>query len=303
MSKRSPLKAMLAFMGFESPSLIVRDETTKALPVIVSVVVFLMAMGLSLTFTLNSSFKAWEDDLSGSLTIQLIADNNAKGIDLENVRDQIQDFENIADVRLLSEEETGFLFEYWLDVETLPADLPLPDIFEAFVKDGQTIDGKALKASLSVPGYDIIVDDHGLFLGHVRGLISSIKWAAWVMVMLVIMAGVFVIALATRTGMALHKNVIEVLHLVGARDFYIARRFAWRAFYGSLAGGVIGLAVAGLVLLSVYLSLETLQESFSPSLAWENWQLFVVLLLPLEIAFLAKVVSLWTVSKSLAKMV
>ena len=57
----------------------------------------------------------------------------------------------------------------------------------------------------------------------------------------------------TRTGLAVHRDVIEVLHLIGARDSYIANGFAYHAWWTGLRGGLFGaiLAAASLLLLTI----------------------------------------------------
>ena len=43
-----------------------------------------------------------------------------------------------------------------------------------------------------------------------------------------------------RIGLAIHHSVIEILHLLGAQDAYIARQFQVHALWLGLRGGVIG---------------------------------------------------------------
>jgi cell division transport system permease protein len=44
--------------------------------------------------------------------------------------------------------------------------------------------------------------------------------------------------------LAIHRRVIEIVHLVGAQDSYIARQFLFHALRLGLLGGTIGAALA-----------------------------------------------------------
>ena len=64
---------------------------------------------------------------------------------------------------------------------------------------------------------------------------------------MVIMSIVF----ATRTGLAVNHGTVEVLHLIGARDTFIAAQFQWPALRLGLRGGLIGLLPALITLLGL----------------------------------------------------
>jgi cell division transport system permease protein len=51
------------------------------------------------------------------------------------------------------------------------------------------------------------------------------------------------VVFATRASLAEATDVVDVLHLVGARDGYIAMQFARRAAWQSLRGGFVGVAL------------------------------------------------------------
>ena len=63
---------------------------------------------------------------------------------------------------------------------------------------------------------------------------------------LVLVAAVAVVAVnfAARAGFAIHRNAIELMHLLGAKDRYIAGRFQFQAFALALRGGAVGFGLA-----------------------------------------------------------
>lgn len=48
---------------------------------------------------------------------------------------------------------------------------------------------------------------------------------------------VLTIALATQAALEIHREVIEILHIIGARDTYIATQFQLQALRMGLQGG------------------------------------------------------------------
>ena len=58
----------------------------------------------------------------------------------------------------------------------------------------------------------------------------------------------FSIFYATKTSLGIHKNIIEILHVMGATDDYIAKQYARRSFFIGLFSGIIGVFIAALAL-------------------------------------------------------
>ena len=59
------------------------------------------------------------------------------------------------------------------------------------------------------------------------------------------------VVFATLSGLSIHRTIIELLHLIGAQDSYIAGQFARHnlrlAFFGGLIGLLIALPVSGVI--------------------------------------------------------
>ena len=70
---------------------------------------------------------------------------------------------------------------------------------------------------------------------------------ATIIFVLVMIAMVLAVGFATRGAMAGNREIIEVLHLVGAADGYISRQFQRHFFRLGLRGGAIGGGAAILV--------------------------------------------------------
>src|SRR5262249_38395988 len=98
--------------------------------------------------------------------------------------------------------------------------------------------------------------------------------------------------------LAAHKRVIEILHLVGAHDGYVAGQFQRHAFSRGLAGGVIGAAVAAAIILAAGQWLPGVDKT---ALALRPAQWLAVASLPLAGALLAMATARYTVLRSLRR--
>jgi len=117
------------------------------------------------------------------------------------------------------------------------------------LEDGTALDTDALAARLgaTIPGASL--DDHGLWLERLVELAEAVRLLALIVMVLIGSAAVATVIFATRTGLAIHAEIIELMHLIGARESYIARQFSMHAFMLGLKGGLAGLLLASATLL------------------------------------------------------
>jgi len=112
-----------------------------------------------------------------------------------------------------------------------------------------------------------------------------VRWLGAGVFVLIAGAAGAVIAFATRAGLAARRDVVEVLHLAGAEDGYIARLFQVRFARLAAVAGAIGAVGAGLI--GAILRLIGGGEGLTPALpiAWSD--LLAVLPCPLLAALVA----------------
>ena len=152
-----------------------------------------------------------------------------------------------------------------------------------------------------------MLDDHRLWLDRLAGLVLSIEATALTIVLLIGAAAVLTVVFTTRAGLAVHHAVIEVLHLIGAKDGYIAQQFERQARGLGLRGGLVGLALTAVTLIAIghasaALSIFGDQVRLLPSLALAPWHWLVLALLPLAAAAIAMLTARLTVLRALRRM-
>jgi len=167
----------------------------------------------------------------------------------------------IADVRVLSPQETGALVEPWLGKVDGLEGLPLPRLIAVQLDRENPPDLQTLGVALEGEFEGAMLDDHGRWQAQIRSLTSTLAVAGLGVIALVALATVAIIVSATRSAMASNREIVEVLHFVGARDRFIAQQF--EKHFQTL-GVLAGAAGAGLAAL-VFLVFPMLQSLFGAS--------------------------------------
>src|SRR3546814_18809787 len=81
----------------------------------------------------------------------------------------------------------------------------------------------------------------------------SAEWLAYAILAVVAATTIAIVTFATRAGLSANRDVVEVLHLTGARDRFIAAEVQRHFLHLGLRGGAIGLvlSIATFLLLSL----------------------------------------------------
>jgi cell division transport system permease protein len=107
---------------------------------------------------------------------------------------------------------------------------------------------------------------------------------------------------ATRAGLAARRDTIELLHLIGAEDGYIARQFQRHVAAQAMRGGIAGTLAALLILVGIQLLAGRVGAGMLPGLALAWWHWLALLVLPAAAAGLAIVTARRTVLGALRAM-
>lgn len=283
------------------------DATSRFLPWLVALMTFLSAIAMAGVFVLTALTARWDHDVVGTLTVQV---EPAGGDRSEIVTDErvaravevMRRTQGITGARALDKQQTLALLEPWLGSAEVVKDLPLPRLIDVSVDSQADLDLVRLADELAkaVPGASL--DDHRVWLSRLVDLSQTVSWMAAGIVVLIGFVTTATVIYATRTGMAVHHGVIEVLHLMGAHDDYIARQFADRAFTLAFAGGLIGLAMAVPALSAIGWAASRLEGGFLPQLNLPLMGWISIAMLPLGAALLAMMTARLTVHGALARL-
>ena len=280
-----------------------RDAPSRFLPWVFALMVYLAVLALAGILILHSAVERWQRGEVDTLTVQLMPLEDAgEDARIAKLEELLGGIEGVTEIRVVGKLETIDLIEHWLGAGNVPADLPLPRLVDVDIAPGYGLDAGslALRLQASLPG--VTVDDAKLWLDRLADLGRSLEYLAIAVVVLIGLAAVATVIFTTRMGISIHRNVIELLHLIGARDGYVAAQFQRQAMMLGLRGGVLGIALAVATLYGLRQVAGRVETPLAPDMPVANWAWVVLAAVPVATALIAMVTARLTALRELAKM-
>jgi cell division transport system permease protein len=229
----------------ESPIVPHQSIGGRALMAVVAIMTFLGSLATGAVMLVRANAAEWQSEVLREVTIQV---RPAPGRDVEaavaTASEIARGFGGVASVNAYSREESAKLLEPFLGSGFSVDDLPVPRVIVVKLASGAAPDIAGMRKALAdkVPG--VSLDDHRGWIDRMRAMADLVVLGGLVVLGLVVAATVLSVSFATRGAMATNRPVIEVLHLIGARDRFIARQFQRHFLLLGLKGGAIGGAAA-----------------------------------------------------------
>ncbi|MBG6157657.1 cell division transport system permease protein [Labrenzia sp. EL_159] len=219
----------------------------RALTLVVAIMSFLACLTVGAVSIVWDAADAWQNDLVREITIQI---RPTEGVDMLREIDKAvalaQEFPGIGAVRALSDSETKALLEPWLGEGLELEGLPVPRLIQITVSDPELLNLSQLRNSVSGQVTGASVDDHSIWTSRLSAMAGAVVAGGFAIMVLVMGSMVLSVVFATQSAMAGNKDVVSVLHFVGAEDGFIAREFQRHFLMLGLKGGVAG-GVAAIV--------------------------------------------------------
>ena len=286
------------------------DSTSLFLQVIISIAVFIFAITLSGVLSINSILENWNQSILGSLTVQImpINDANQEKAAAETLAYQekaiefLQTVEGVIKVTPLDDEQLKNLIQPWLGDGVNIENLPMPRIIDVKLASDAEIDFAKLAQDLATASPQASLDNHKLWLSKLIRFADGLKLIALTVLLLVTAISAGAIFYTTQMSLGLHKYIIEILHVMGAKDAYVAQQYAKRMAFLGLTGGLFGLLFAIPIIFFIG-SLATQIEGgiiSEANLSIGDW--IMILILPLFAMGISMFTDYYTVKRTLQKM-
>ncbi len=286
------------------------ENTSLFLQVIISIAVFIFAITLSGVLSIDSMIDNWNKSILGSLTVQIIPTNDT---DKEKSRaetlayqekavDFLKSVNGVIKVTPLSDDQLTELLSPWLGDEVNITDLPTPRLIDVKISPDANIDFSQLAKDLAVASPQASLDNHKLWLNKLIAFADGLNLIASTVLLLVAGITSGAIFYTTQMSLGLHHNIIEILHIIGAKDTYVAQQYAKRMAFLGFMGGVIGLffAIPSIFFIgNLALAIEGGIIS-DAGLNFADWS--IILALPLFSMLISMLTAYYTVKKTLKKM-
>jgi cell division transport system permease protein len=304
----TPERPLPASLRRGAPLVPVDTAGGRALAAVIAILTFLAALCAGGAELVGESSAEWRQAVAREVTIQVRPSfQRDVSADVEKAAALARAVPGVESAQPFSRAESERLLEPWLGTGLDFSDLPVPRLIVIKLADGARPDFTGLRERLRVEIPGATLDDHALWMSRLSTMANTIVVAGIVLVALVLTAAGLAVIFATRGAMAGNREVVEVLHFVGATDDYIAREFQRRFFRLGLRGSVIGALAALAVTIVLGLIVRTwraspagdqLEAMFgSFQIGWRGYA--IVILIAFAVSAMTGIVSRLTVRRYL----
>ena len=286
------------------------ENTSLFLKIIIAIAVFIFAITLSGVLAVDSMTTNWNKSILGSITVQIIPStgiNKEKSLSElkaheEKVVEFLQSVNGVIKVTPLSDLELSELLTPWLGDDIDITELPTPRIIDVKIENDANIDFAQLAQDLANVSSLASLDNHKLWLNKLIAFADGIKMIATTILFLVLAITSGAIFYTTNMSLGLQHYVIEILHIIGAKDTYIAQQYAKHMGIIGFIGGIIGIAFAIPTIFFIGNLAASIEGGIisATSLYVIDW--VFILSLPLFSMFIAIITTYYTVKQTLKKM-
>ena len=217
----------------------------RALVAVVAIMTFLASITTGAVLLVSASAAEWQSEVASEITIQV---RPSAGRDIERdvaaVAEAMRAQSGIVEIRPFTKEESARLLEPWLGTGLSLDELPVPRVIVARVAPGTVPNLAALRGRVTQLAPSATIDDHRAWIERMRSMTGATVFAGIGILALVIVATIISVSFATRGAMAANRQIIEVLHIIGAKDGFIATEFQRHFLLLGLKGGALGGGIA-----------------------------------------------------------
>jgi cell division transport system permease protein len=280
------------------------DTSSRFVVWLVMVLVFMAAIAVTTNAYIGALLGHWNQSVTGTLTIQipvmLDAKDPASTATTARVLDVLSRHPAVETATAVSREKVTELLKPWFGAGEAIADLPLPVLVDVRLATSEPSAINAVSNSVQSTAPGAVIDDHRAWLNRVIGLAEGLGAIALTTMALVTLALGLTVVFATRASLAEFAQVIEVLHVVGAKDGYVAGQFARRALMQTLVGGGAGLLLFAPVLAFIAWLASRIEVGILPDVTFPTSHWVVLASLPFIAGLIATITANVTVRRALS---
>lgn len=217
-----------------------RSVAGRTLLLLIAIMTFLSGVTLGGVVLVQKSAIAWSSDVGREMTIQI---RPMEGEVMEsNLRTAValaEQTPGVASARALTLEETEALLSPWLGSGLDLTAIDVPRLVVVELADPMDADIEKLQRDLvAVKGASL--DTHAAWRQQLNTMAGTIVVSGLLVLGLIVIATVLAIIFATRGTMASNREIVDVLHFIGASNAFIAGEFQGRFLSIGFRGGIVG---------------------------------------------------------------
>lgn len=286
------------------------SSSNTFLRILIALMTVLGMLALSASFALSAMTDRWSDGLQNKVSVEIPAsDSDGNVINAAIIKSMTEETakflrtdRHIETAEITPEEKIRELLAPWLGTDMAMDSVPLPGLISVTFKDGVTPDLKDLETQIKDLAPRARIDTHETWLNDVVRFTGALQFAAALLTIIIGITTLVAVAGAVKSKLSENKEELELLHLMGASDSYIAKQLQRHTMILSLQGGALGILAGGLLLFLISLIAGEIGVNLVPDFRLDTTQKIMLVLSPLPIAALAMLTARFTVLRVLVKM-
>lgn len=237
-------RALLPRPGGAAPIVPEKSVAGRTLLLLITIMAFLSGVTLGGVVLVQKSAIAWSADVGRELTIQIRpVEGEVMDSNLRTAVSLAQSTPGVTEARALSIEESQALLEPWLGAGLDLSAIAIPRLVVVQLADPADADIASLERNLgAIKGASL--DTHSAWRQQLNTMAGSMVLSGVLVLGLIGVATVLAIIFATRGAMATNREIVDVLHFIGASNRFIAGEFQGRFLSIGLQGGLLGAVLA-----------------------------------------------------------
>ncbi len=286
------------------------SSSNTFLRMLIALMCVLGMFAISASFALSAMKDRWTQGLQDKVSVEIPAADSAGNIIepgiVKSMTDEaakiLNEHPDVAEAAITEESQLRELLSPWLGKDMVMDSIPLPGLISVTFTKGAKPDLKLLEMKLKEVAPQARIDTHESWLSDVLRFTGALQFAAILLALIIGATTLVAVAGGVRSKLSENKEELELLHLMGASDSYIAGQLQRHTLIIALQGGAAGMIVGGIVLFIISLVAGQIGVNLVPDFRLDGVQKTILFLMPLPIALLAMTTARFTVLRVLTKM-
>jgi cell division transport system permease protein len=240
----------------EKPGPIIPPEAAplRNLTVTMTVMCYLASLAIGALILIDQAVDGWTKGLSREVTVQVrVLQKHDIEQELGKAVAMLQQTQGIVKAEALDKQAGLELLKPWLG-DTKLDDLPVPRLIRVTIDENAPPDFAVLAQGLKDTVAGASLDTHRRWQTELSRMGRTLSLLSLIILGLICASAFAIVVFAARSVLAANHEVVEVLHLVGAKDGYIARQIDRRFLSTGLVSGCSGVALAILTFFALSVS-------------------------------------------------
>lgn len=234
-------------------ALLPQPRLAGPMPWVIAILIALVVIAAAGGLALRNLASASQADLAAAVSVQVIEPNSE--LRAERAREiaaLLGEAPLVQSIRVVPEAELTALLEPWLGAGAADEDVPIPALIDVELsRRASPAELDAITQVLADSGPGVRVDAQSEWLRPVHNALAALQYLALGLIALVALATAAAVWLAARNAFTVHRETVEIVHLLGGTDRQItgifSRAVLREAMFGAIMGTIVGAAAVWLL--------------------------------------------------------